>query len=351
MVSILSLILLGLTSVPTFADEIRDAQWYVGTLGLEAANSITRGEGVVIANIDTSVDRAHPDLAGAILPALTVAGSDGRKQDIGHGTAMAGIMVARGRSSSSGILGVASRASLFPIDLEGVTAESVAEGISLAIDREVGVICSPVAVGGKFVLEEAIERALAADIVVVASAGNRPDPTIQAPAKYPGVVAAVGTNQNGEHAEISVVGKEAGLGAPSVDIVSTELGGGYSKGAGTSYSAAIIAGVAALVRSKFPELSAREVVHRMTATAVDKGKPGRDEEYGYGIVNPVGALTADVPPLGDSPSPGAPTAGAQPSRPDSKGSAALGWIIAALLAAAGAGAVIAFRRVHSKSGP
>jgi hypothetical protein len=59
------------------------------------------------------------------------------------------------------------------------------------------------------------------------------------------------------------------------------------------------------VRSKFPDLSAAEVVHRLTATATDKGAPGRDPEYGYGVLNLVAALTADVPPL--SPTAGPPT--------------------------------------------
>jgi subtilisin family serine protease len=139
------------------------------------------------------------------------------------------------------------------------------------------------------------------------------------------------------------------LAAPAVDIVSTDAGGKYSKSFGTSDATAIVAGVAALVRSKFPQLSAREVIHRMTATAIDKGKPGRDDEYGYGIVNPVAALTADVPPLGESqsPSPAPPSIGAQP-KPDNKGSSAvLGWLLGAvLLAAAGTGTAIAIRRVR-----
>ncbi len=93
--------------------------------------------------------------------------------------------------------------------------------------------------------------------------------------------------------------------------MSITSGGRYAKGTGTSDATAIIAGVAALVRAKYPNLSAEEVVHRLTATATDKGPPGRDEQYGYGIVNPVAALTADVPPLKNvaaSPSP--------PSTPD-----------------------------------
>jgi hypothetical protein len=77
-----------------------------------------------------------------------------------------------------------------------------------------------------------------------------------------------------------------------------------------------VAGAAALVRSRYPDLSAPEVVHRLTATATDKGAAGRDPEYGYGVLNLVGALTADVPPLPSSGSPGAGAPGPTPTRVD-----------------------------------
>jgi subtilisin family serine protease len=346
-IAALSLTVICVTPAPASADEIRDLQWHLGALNIAQANSVTRGEGVVIADIDSGVDGAHPDLAGAILPGLKVAVGGGRKPEAGHGTAMAGVMVARGRANSSGVLGIASRASLLLIELETVTPQAVAAAIDLATERNVDIICVPIAVGGRSELEDAVNRALAADIVVVAGVGNRPDVAVRNPAGYPGVVAAVGTDRNGEHAEVSVTGPEAVLAAPAVDIVSTKMGGGYEKRDGTSNSAAIIAGVAALVRSKFPQLSARQVVHRMTATAIDKGKPGRDDEYGYGIVNPVGALTADVPPLSASPASSEPTAGARPSAPRSDNSSVLGWIVGfVLLAAAGVGATIAMRRAN-----
>jgi subtilisin family serine protease len=344
-IAAMSLVVICLTPAPALADEIRDLQWHLSALNIAQASSVSRGDGVVIAGIDSGVDGNHPDLVGAIQPTLKITGEGGRKQEIGHGTAMAGVMVARGRANSSGVLGIASRASLLPIQIETTTPEAVAAAIDLAVERNVGVICAPLAVSGRSELADAVNRALAADIVVVAGAGNRPDVAVRDPAGYPGVVAAVGTGRNGDHAEVSVTGPEAVLAAPAVDIVSTKLGGGYEKRDGTSNSAAIIAGVAALVRSKFPHLSAREVVHRMTATAIDKGKPGRDDEYGYGIVDPVGALTANVPPLSESPASGTPTAEAQPSEPQGSNSFALGWILGiVLLAAAGGGAAIAIRR-------
>src|SRR5690606_19313255 len=116
------------------------------------------------------------------------------------------------------------------------------------------------------------------DIVVVAGVGNAPESsTVGYPAAYPGVVAAAGVDKNGDRAAVSVTGPQTVLAAPAVDIVSTGLRtngrSGYSIGTGTSNATAIIAGAAALVRSRFPELSAAEVVHRLTATADDRGAP------------------------------------------------------------------------------
>lgn len=136
--------------------------------------------------------------------------------------------------------------------------------------------------------------------------------------------------------------------APAVDIYSTSTNGKYRKGTGTSDATAIVAGAAALIRSKYPYLPAQEVAHRLTATAVDKGSPGRDDEYGYGVIDLVAALTADVPPLGfesaSAPAGGGPTttAGAQP---DDDGGASVGGLATlGVIVAAGAGWVLVVRR-------
>ncbi len=151
-----------------------------------------------------------------------------------------------------------------------------------------------------------------ANVVLVAAAGNTYDaPGTQYPAAYPGVVGAAGTSRSGGHSRISVTGSDVLLSAPADDIVSTDRTGGYLIGSGTSNSTAIVAGAAALVRSRFPNLSAVEVIHRLTATAIDKGAPGRDDVYGYGLINIVAALTANIPPL--SPTGASPGAPAQPS--------------------------------------
>src|SRR5262249_32919679 len=147
-----------------------------------------------------------------------------------------------------------------------------------------------------------IQYAIDRDVVVVAAVGNTGTPDEPFPAAYPGVVGAAGVDRDGNHATVSVVSAHAVLAAPADDIMAPDTlsrpgSNGSLAASGTSNSTAIIAGAAALVRAKFPRLSAVEVIHRLTATADDKGPPGRDDQYGYGIVNLVNALTADVPPL------------------------------------------------------
>src|SRR5262249_35468902 len=133
-----------------------------------------------------------------------------------------------------------------------------------------------------------IAYALDHDVVVVAGVGNTDEPGGSYPAGYPGVLGAAGVDRNGNHAPTSVVTQFADLAAPSVSIYSRDSlygspSNGYRPGTGPSDATAIIAGAAALVRAKFPKLSAVEVAHRLTATADDKGPPGRDDQYGYGI--------------------------------------------------------------------
>lgn len=152
-------------------------------------------------------------------------------------------------------------------------------------------------------------------------------------------------------------GPEIDVVAPAVDIYSTSINGGYRKGTGTSDATAIVAGAAALVRSKYPYLPAAEVVHRLTATAVDKGPPGRDDEYGYGVIDLVAALTADVPPLGfegatATPPVGATSAAAQPAGGDGDdGAAVRGWVTLGVIVAAGGGFLVWRRRRRADDPP
>jgi type VII secretion-associated serine protease mycosin len=309
------------------------------------ANS--QGEGVTVGLIDTGVDASHPDLAGSILPGVDLSASgapDGRRDGDGHGTGMAGLVVAHGSA-----LGIAPKARILPIrmTLSSVIASDVPPAIDWAVTHGAQVVSLALSVPDTRELAAAVTRALAANVVIVAAAGNKPDDAgVGYPAAYEGVIAAAGVGRDGQHADVSVAGPPIVLAAPAVDIISTLPGGGYSIGVGTSAATAIIAGAAALVRSKYPDLSAREVYHRLTATADDKGAPGRDIEYGYGIVNPLKALTADVPPLTASPTGGS----AQPPGPNLPTRTVLiGAIIGLLLVAAAASVAFLVARRRSST--
>ncbi|MHA4946700.1 S8 family serine peptidase [Micromonospora sp. SD19] len=337
------------------AEKIRADQWHLRFLNVSRVQAISQGEGVVVAVPDTGVD-PHPDLRENLLKGTDiVAGGlgDGQQDLNSHGTSMAGLIAAHGRGASSGALGIAPRSKILPIRAAGTDnfgeADDLAAAVEYAIANSAQVIS--ISSGGASTprLVRAIKSALAANITVVASVGNAPHSPTAYPASEEGVIAVGGVDRAGRHAAISVTGPKIDVVAPAVDIYSTSYGGKYSKGTGTSSATAIVAGAAALIRSKYPYLPAREVAHRLTATAVDKGPPGRDDEYGYGVIDLVAALTADVPPLGfesvSAPAGAGPTttAAAQPGGQDD-GSTVRGLATLGVIVAAGVGWVVIARR-------
>jgi type VII secretion-associated serine protease mycosin len=331
-----AVILLG-TPAPAAADQVRDGEWHLAALGITEAQRISRGDGVIVAVTDTGVDDKHAELAGAVLPGRGFGEgntTDGRFDSIGHGTGMAGLIAGRGLPQGGGMLGIAPQAKILPVQtLQGDLGvpTNLAAGINWASGQGAKVICIAAVTSEDPAVKTAVEAALRADVVVVAGVGNTPaDKVVGFPARLPGILAVGGTDRNGNHATVSATGPEILVAAPAVDIVSTAPFGKYDVSTGTSNATAIVAGVVALVRARYPQLSGPEVVRRITATAVDKGPPGRDDEYGFGIVNPVAALTADLPdpsPAG-SRSPG--------DRSSARGPRPATWVVAA----AGAAAVV-----------
>jgi type VII secretion-associated serine protease mycosin len=317
------------------ADSIRDGQWYLRFLDVAKAHQITQGAGVVVGLVDSGADGTHPDLAGNVAQGTEVfvgsKGGNGWTDEDGHGTAMAGLIAAHGHGpgNTDGVLGIAPKATVLPVRVGTVDlAPGAGPGIEWATDHGARVISLSIGNGDPSVdLERAVTYAVQHDVVLIAAAGNSPkDKQVIYPAAYPGVLAVGGVDESGNHASLSVTGPVVALSAPAINITLTNPGGNYRvRATGTSEATAIVAGAAALVRAKFPNLSATEVIHRLTATAIDKGPKGRDDQYGYGIVNLVGALTADVPPLQPSASPTPDAAG-----PKSSGTTPLIWLFIGL---------------------
>jgi subtilisin family serine protease len=199
-------------------------------------------------------------------------------------------------------------------------------------------------------LVQVVGYALAHNVVIVAAAGNvaSGDTAVADVARIPGVVAVTGVGRTGSYWAGSAQGLQAGVAAPAVDITSTDStekteqanASAYGTGSGTSDATAIVSGVVALIRAKYPRLDAVNVINRLVNTADDKGAPGRDPQYGFGVVDPVKALTADVPsvsvnPLGTPPSP-SPPGGSGASAAVSGagvggGGGGVGWLVLAVL--------------------
>lgn len=289
---------------PADADEIREKQWHLGRLNVAEAHRITRGAGVVVAVIDTGVWAGHPDMAGAVLPGLdpqpTPLG-DGRDDQDGHGSLVAALIAARGREGSRGVLGIAPESKILPIRKvlnAYTTSTDTVAGIRFAIEQGAQVINMSFSAADNQTFHNAVREAEAANIVLIAGTGNYGAGGDGFPAAYPEVLAVGATDNQGSVAKLSVTGPQVDLVAPGTDILSINRSGssGYSVGDGTSSAAAIVSGAAALIRARYPDMSAAEVVHRLTATAKDISPPGRDNASGAGELDLIAALTADVPP-------------------------------------------------------
>ncbi len=145
----------------------------------------------------------------------------------------------------------------------------------------------------------AVAYAVQKNVIVVASTGNNGTGP-EYPANYPGAVAVGAVNIAGEIWEKSNYGPTTLLTAPGVGIVSTDTGStGYQKGTGTSDSTAYVSAACALLREKFPDLTAGQIVNRLTKTAGlpddAKGLKLPDQKYGYGYIQPLAALKQDIP--------------------------------------------------------
>ncbi|MBB4737452.1 type VII secretion-associated serine protease mycosin [Actinoplanes octamycinicus] len=278
--------------------------WFVEYLQLNRVHELSTGAGVAVGIPDSGV-HPHPDLSGSIATGSDIVeGGDGRGQvdQIGHGTHMAGLIASHGTGRDA--IGVAPGTQIIPIKIFGSTEKR--PQLSMAIEwlqkKRAQVINISLSATPSNDLIRSIRDAASADIVIVASAGSSTkDARVAFPASMPEVVAVGAINESGQPASFSPHGPAIDLCAPGVDIRTTGVADDYVKVDGTSPAAAIVSGAAALVRARFPGLSAREVVHRLTATATDIGAPGWDEQCGYGVLNIVKALTADVAPLPGSP--------------------------------------------------
>lgn len=313
----------------TFPNKVYPGRpWALQRVLLDELWSQSKGKGVRVAVIDTGVDVKNPQLTHAVdvksgrnfMPRnlkdsngdkIARGSENGTTDTVGHGTKVAGIIAAR-PAGGTGFVGLAPEATIIPIqqnDADGHgTAQTLAAAVTYAIQAKADVINisqdTSNAVKPDPSLEAAIDAALSKKIVVVASAGNDGqggNVKQTYPASFPGVLAVAASDRNNERASFSQSGDFVGVAAPGVDMISTVPKGGHCSDNGTSFSAPYVAGVAALIKAKHPDWTAREVVAQIEQTA-ERTIAGHDRLVGWGVVDPVRALTEDDHPM-ESPDP------------------------------------------------
>jgi type VII secretion-associated serine protease mycosin len=283
-------------------------EWGMVKIGMPTVWSRNAGSPTVtVAVVDTGVDLHHPDLQGSLMAGYSVLkGASSPDDDHGHGTHVSGV-IAAAANNGAGIAGIAPHCKIMPVkvlgkDGKGDTLDIVA-GIIWAVDHGAKVInMSLGGTGGSRALMAAIQYAQSKDVVLVAAMGNDGANSQEYPAGYPGVIGVGATDEEDGIAEFSNFGSWISVSAPGVDIFSTlpthnvtvQLEEGkdtsYDAMDGTSMASPFVAGLAALVRSQFPGMSAAQVKARIERSADDQGDPGFDDHYGWGRINAAKAL-------------------------------------------------------------
>jgi subtilisin family serine protease len=315
------------------ADSWRDKEYWLAESGITKAWEVSKGANVKIAVIDSGVDGTHPDLAAVLSGGADVSGAgspDGRTS-IGakpeHGTLVATMLAGRGHQPAGataspspsarpgptvgpdGIVGVAPEAQLLSVSTWLGSAnpggksdqDQIPEAVRWAVDngaRVINISLGSTSPEWPQSWDAAFLYAEQKDVVIVAAAGNRVGGNIQvgAPATIPGVLTVAGLDRKGSASiDSSSQGISIGVAAPAENLIGGLPAGGYAEWAGTSGATPIVAGVAALIRSEWPAMTASQVINRIVSTAKDAGAAGKDPLYGYGVLDAEAALKADVP--------------------------------------------------------
>jgi thermitase len=264
--------------------------------------------GAKVGIVDSGIQTSHPDLAGKVANCaesrglLIFAGTirEGRcADDNGHGTHVAGTISANA-NNGAGVTGVSFNSPLAvcralggPLGT-GTTAD-VANCITWAHDKGSKVISMSLGGGASTTLQSAVDYAwkggAANGSVLIAAAGNDGDATLNYPAAYGNVVSVAATDDADARASFSNANADVEIAAPGVDVLSTYTGSSYSSLSGTSMATPHVSGVAAVIRTLNPSITAAQTVDRLRAATDDLGAAGRDQQFGFGRVNLLKAAT------------------------------------------------------------
>lgn len=296
-------------------DPISALPWPQKYFAPEKVWRFSTGKGVTVAVVDSGTDARHPQLIGRVDRGVDylVPGGTGQVDCVSHGTAVASI-IAAAPQPGIGFRGLAPDARILPLRVSEREVDQTGGGTGRAVDpaRFATAIRDAVNRGATVVnlslvlssdsppVEAAVAYARNRDVVVVAAAGNgydpnRPDRVVMSyPAAYDGVIGVGAITEAGTRWSGSQVGPYVDLVAPGEKVVAATRVRGHGRFDGTSFATAFVSATAALVRARYPTMTAREVERRLLATA-SPAMGGRDRSgYGWGVVDPYRAVTEEL---------------------------------------------------------
>ncbi|MGX1321192.1 subtilisin family serine protease [Bradyrhizobium sp. USDA 377] len=278
------------SAVPVEGDP---AQYALAKLRLPQAHTLAHGANVTVAVIDSGIDAKHPELANSISDSFDALGS--AEGPHVHGTGIAGAIVAHAK-----LMGSAPEARIIAIRAFGGTkggAESssyiILRSLNYAAEHGAQIVNMSFAGPKDAVIERAIAATAARGLVLIAAAGNAgaKSPPLY-PAANPNVIAVSATDQQDKLFSASNRGNYIALAAPGVDIFLPAPDGKYQMTSGTSFSAAYVSGVAALLLERNYALKPEALRMTLAKTARDLGSPGRDDLFGDGEADAFAAVMA-----------------------------------------------------------
>jgi hypothetical protein len=316
----------GVAAAPVAsADSVQDGQmWALDMMHVPSAwDTGNRGQGVTVAVLDSGVAPNVSDLSGSVVtgPDLTGVSTSPSNPDWGqHGTWMASVIAGHGHGpgDQDGILGVAPKAKILSVrvipdrndpgystyekEAEARVQESLAEGIRYAVNHGADVISMSIGYSAPSAsVRSALQYAYGHGVAVVASSGNSGDTgsaskngyaPLKFPADYPGVIGVAAVSSSGSVAGFSSDNLSVEVAAPGVNISAQGRDGQYWLVTGTSPACALVAGVAALIKAKYPSLAPDLLAKALTSTTDYPPTGGYDQKIGFGTVNAAAALTA-----------------------------------------------------------
>jgi type VII secretion-associated serine protease mycosin len=303
------------------ADTIRgNQQWVLDMMNVPAAWQQTQGAGVTVAVIDSGVDPDVSDLTGSVITGPDLSGVSTRPSNPNwgmHGTWMASLIAGHGHDGGdSGVIGIAPQSKILSIrvipdrtdphygayehEQQAAIQESLAAGIDYAVRHGAKVISMSIGYSApSAAVSQALLNAYARGVVVIASAGNSGAPSdstgagaapVSFPANYAGVISVAAVDSSGTVASFSSDNLSVELAAPGVSVPAQGRDGQYWWVSGTSPACALVAGAAALIKSRYPRLAPDLVIRALITTTTDRPARGWDSQEGFGIVDAAAAL-------------------------------------------------------------